>query len=436
MLAAAMARSNGNTKRRLVQEEADEWKKAEKDIDMNYTLHRPIGRITIAVSEGENIRSRDLGLSGNVGCRVYWDPLRFAKDKQKARIIAIDKSATTSHEIGWTDSVFTTNPVWTTFIESDECRRLKQVSPHNGHFFETEEEIAMEGGVEFPVLQPFRKLDDGNETVGEMSSVALDHWKASPAAVVVEVRFHDILNMLPGSDHVFGEVVIPLCTLVEKGEISGWFRINPVGTNQCAQVELDSNEYAPELDEGSSFVGGTAETGLSMFSECPKLWVGLKWIPPNENLSSLEARETDREASAVIQEEFLRWAVINRDKDKLKKLVVGGSIGAFKTVSGLAGTLSVIQNFLGHLANALEAVRNLLNFTVSPSRLLVVPTESTLVHLRRTELSLHLLSLSPFLLLGSVQVVDAAGSCNAPLASSVALANPINYSHSWIGALF
>ena len=52
-------------------------------------------------------------------------------------------------------------------------------------------------------------------------------------------------------------------------------------------------------------------------------------------------------------------------EDKLKQLVVGGSIGAFKTVSGFAGTLQVIQLFLGKVADTLEAVRNLLNFTVS-----------------------------------------------------------------------
>ena len=118
----------------------------------------------ICVSKGRNIRSRDLGLAGNVGCRVFWDPLRFANETQKKKILAIDKSATTLHEVGTTESKYTTNPEWEILKESDECRRLKQVLPHHGHYFEAEEDPSQENGCEFPILQPFRKVVDDDET--------------------------------------------------------------------------------------------------------------------------------------------------------------------------------------------------------------------------------------------------------------------------------
>jgi hypothetical protein len=341
----------------------DDFIKAEKEIDVNYTLHRPVGRINIMISRGKHIRSRDLGLAGNVCTRVYWDPLRYSNDKQKEKILAIDKSAATTHDIGLTDSKFTTSPKWDKFHESEESRRLKQVLPHHGHFFETDEEIGHKSAFEFPVLQPFRRLDDDDE---KQLNLTLEPWKASPGGLVFQVSFRDILNMLPGSDHIFGEVSIPFSTLVEKGELSGWFQVLDVGTKEFVIVNEPLSTGVSDIVDDSSVISGLAEVALSNTSDTPQIFLTIKWSPPEKPADNSEAQETDREASLVIQEELQRWAVINSDKDKLKKLVVGGSIGAFKTVSGLTGTVQIIQNFLGKIANTIEAIRNLLNFTVSP----------------------------------------------------------------------
>lgn len=357
MLASAFSRRNA--KNRFVQEEADEWKKAEKDIDVNYTLHRPIGRVSISVTKGQHIRSRELGLAGNVGCRVYLDPVRFANEKQKEKLINIDKSAKTIHEIGSTEYKFKTNPLWESIHASEECRRLKQVLPHHGYFFETEEELSKESGCDFPVLQPFRRVDDEDGDNPRFINAALDPWRTSTAGVVFQVRFKDILNMLPGSDHIFGEIALPLATVVEQKEISGWFQVLEVGTKDY--VKVDERPMMGQVED-TPIVGEPIDQQV-VAHDVAKIFLTLKWNPPEDNLDSIEARETDREASIVIQEELLRWESTNRDKDKLKQLVVGSSIGAFKTVSGFAGTLQVIQNFLGKLANTLEAVRNLLNFT-------------------------------------------------------------------------
>lgn len=338
---------------------------------MNYTLHRPVGRISIEVSKGRNIRSRDLGLAGNAGCRVYWDPLRCANAKQKEKILAIDKSANTLHEVGYTESKFTTNPTWENFRQSEECQRLKQVLPHHGHFFETEEELAEASGCEFPILQPFRKVDDDGDEPTHHINAELESWEASPGAVVFQIRFRDILNMLPGSDHVFGEVALPLSALLENSEISGWFQVLGAGTTDLAPVKEASTLGVPAVLGDTALVGGLADSALAMALDLPMIWLTVKWIPPEENTGSIEERETDREASAVIQEELLRWEFTNRSHDKLKKLVIGGA-GAIQTVSGLAGTLQMIQNFLGKLVGTLEIARNLLNFTVRRNILCVL----------------------------------------------------------------
>lgn len=291
--------------------------------------------------------------------------MRYASETQKEKILAIDKSAKTLHEVGTTESKFTTNPEWESFKESDECRRLKQVLPHHGYFFETEEEIATDNGCEFPILQPFRKVDDeGDEETTHHLNAVLERWECSTGAVVFQIRFRDILNMLPGSDHVFGEVVLPLSAILERGEMSGWFQVLDVGTTMFAPVK-DVPGVGKSFNGVDAVVSGLEDSALTLSSDVPKIWLTIKWVPPEENLGTIESRETDREASVVIQEELLRWEAINRNKDKLKQMVVGGSIGAFQTVSGFAGTLQVIQNFLGKLVGTIEAIRNLLNFTVS-----------------------------------------------------------------------
>lgn len=367
-------------------------RKAEEEIDVNYSIFRPIGSLNITVSKGKNIRSRETGLAGNVGCRVYWDPVRYSSEKQKENIKSIDKSTSSVHDIGSTVSKFTTNPTWNQFNESDESRRLKQVLPHHGHFFETEAELAEESGSEFPVLQPFRKLEDEDESeeTPQHINAVLEPWTASPGAVVFQVRFRDILNMLPGSDHIFGEVSIPLSTLVEQGEMSGWFQVLEVGTKNLVPIDQALAPTAPQVIDDTSVVDGLTEAALSN-TDVPQIFLTVKWSAPETKFNTQEAEETQREASLVIQEELLRWAVIHKKKD-FKQHVVG-TIDAFSDVGSYVGTLQMIQNYLGTAADMLEAARNLLNFTVCLDLQVVVsvsfPVSSNILHLLRIVTPLH-----------------------------------------------
>jgi hypothetical protein len=299
---------------------------AERAIDVNYTLHRPVGRINVSVTEGKNIRSRELGLAGNVGCRVFYDPLRCASEKERARIIAIDKSAKTTHEIGVTESKYTSNPIWEIFSESAEAKRLRQVLPHHGYFFEPEHDVAKAQGNVFPVLQPFVRVDNDREDNPRHINAELAPWTKATGAIVYQIRFRDILSMLPGSDHIFGEVVIPLSTLAERGKLSGWFEVLEVDATDfmAANTVTTSRVSRLEQDKSGSSAAGT---------DIAKILISVEWVPPEDGSNSTEQ---EIEASLVIQEELLKWEVTSRDKDKLKQLVFGGSIGAFKTVSGFA----------------------------------------------------------------------------------------------------
>ena len=74
-----------------------------------------------------------------------------------------------------------------------------------------------ESEVIFPVLQPFKPLKN--------DQYALVPWSASKAALVVELRFNDVLNVLPGSEYVLGAVCIPFTELFARGQISSWFHV-------------------------------------------------------------------------------------------------------------------------------------------------------------------------------------------------------------------
>lgn len=422
MLRFASSRSVGHSRTRFEQEDAEEWMATEKDIDVKYTLHRPISTVSVNVTQGKHIRSRETGLAGNVGCRVYWDPLRLANDKKKEKLLAIDKSTDTTHEIGFTDSNFTVHPKWSKIQESDEARRLKQVLPHHGHFFEEEEEEKEKTHVEFPVLQPFRKVEYDTDDNPQHLNAALEPWTASPGAIIFQVHFRDILNMLPGSDQVFGEVAIPFSQLVERHEINGWFPIMDVGTKEF--LPNDNDVMTDELQDmiaASPTEKGLVDAALTTTNDKPKIHLTVKWSPPEETMKSLDALDTEREASMVIQEELLRWTAINRDKGKLRQLVVGGSIGAFKTVSGLAGTLQVIQNFLGKLVDMIERIRNALNFTVR-FRVVNWCGNLTLISIQFSHVSTYTSSPDK----GSVQIVHAFGINNFVVACSI----PYSYSRN------
>jgi hypothetical protein len=223
--------------------------------------------------------------------------------------------------------VYAVNPTWSKMIESDVTKRLKQLLPSQGGFFEISERDDKSSEIEFPVLQPFKADSEG--------LYSLKPWTSSVAGVIFEVKFHDVLSLLPGSEYTLGEVCIPFSDLAKSGEMSGWFTV--VGTSTDRQTSS-----SPPTDDS------------------PQIFLRLRWIPPGEGND--RSHETEREVSSVIQEELMRSAIMSREQ---KFSVVGSSIDAFNSVRGIRGNLLWVQNTLAMALDTVESLRNTFNFSVS-----------------------------------------------------------------------
>jgi hypothetical protein len=263
------------------------------------------------------------------GCHVYLDLTRFMDSADAKELQLLDESVAAPHELGSTEHVYATNPTWKQLAESDEAKRLRQLLPTHGGFFEvaTPKKQGDDELLEFPVLQP---LDHTSQNT-------LIPWSSSTAAVVFEVNLYDVLQLLPGSEYSLGEVVVPLSTLAERGEISGWFKLNEPGK--------------------SEHLNAPNKADLEFDTDAPQLLLYLRWGPPQE-FPQLP-HETEREASIVIQEELVKSASLHRQSNLG---VVGSSIGAINSMRALSGHLLVVQNALGMVLDAIESIRNGFNF--------------------------------------------------------------------------
>lgn len=361
------ARKGGQLKERFVGRETQACLETEKKVSVNYSVYRPIGRLHISVLRGRNIRSRDLGLLGSAGSRIYWDPLKYCENKKKREsLISIDSSMSASHEIAKTNFQYSANPVWDEIYESDETKRLQQLIPSShGEFFANHPDDTGDSmsslpkaksqtaaSCIFPVLQPIKvsKRRHGSAHGSEsedQSVVDLDKWESASSAVVVEVRFQDVLNKLPGFDDVLGEVALPVAQIIKNGEIRGWFRV----------VDPDSVSDSVVTDDTVPRITGVEAT-IQQEQAHPEVYLEIKWIPPESRGDNIDS---EREASVVIAEEMIRSA---SQAQKSGLDLMGSSIGAFNTVAGLSGHVHMIQNALGSTLDTVESIRNAFNFTV------------------------------------------------------------------------
>lgn len=361
----ATARKGGQLKERFIDRATTASLESEKKVAVKYSVFRPIGRLHVSVLRGKNIRSRDLGLPGSAGCRVYWDPFRYCEnEKKKASLISIDSSMSASHDMGRSNFQYSASPEWYEVQESEETKRLQQLIPRQGEFFGSQLETSGDGAHSslsetnaespatcvFPVLQPIRVGQQKGSVHGKEGgdqTVDLDSWESTTSAVVVEVRFQDVLNRLPGFDDVLGEVSFPLSQIIKDGETRGWFRVTDPESASDGRPRVDN--YIKSSVNAEAVQNEQTE---------PEVYVKIKWIPPESNDDNIDS---EREASVVIAEEMIRSA--SQAKSNGIDLM-GSSIGAFNTVTGLSGHVHMIQNALGSTLDIVESIRNAFNFTV------------------------------------------------------------------------
>lgn len=337
MVCLAFLRKTGHLKDRFVQRERDKRMNLELESFVDRSLHRPLGAIQISIRKGRHLKSRELGLPGSVGCHVLWHPLRYCQNDEKSKeLSSTDKVLKAHHDIGDTNYLFTTNPDWETMKESEDLTRLQQLVPIQRAENETFLEHADTERLEFPVLQPIRRhaiKQDETDDVRNNAFASVAQWSDTVGAIVVQVKFADVINMLPGFENILGEVVIPVSKLIRKGEYEGWFQVVEVGATHYVRCAEDSA------------------------SEAPRIYIQLRWRQPTH---AEEIPDTEREASIVVAEEMMRAAAKN-SRNKLD--IIGSSIGALNTVRGIGGTVQTIQNTLGSVVDVLETIRNLFNFT-------------------------------------------------------------------------
>jgi len=336
----AHQRSQGRTKNRFIRRAVERIQKVEGNT-VDCKIHRPKGIIVISVGKGRNLLNQELGIAGNTSCRVIWDPLRFVDEKTKILLAGNGIDVDTPFEMGNTPTIYTSDPNWGGIEESSIAKRLNQLLPSaKNDFFETSTSDEVDtNALVFPILQPIRY------TNGKRDEGKLDAWESSKGAIVLQVRFQDFFNNLPGFDHVLGEVVIPFNELAVEKEIEGWYQVLPVGTN--SNVFLEDHE----VDGGDLFCGTNIDP--------PRIYVNLKWNPPTISAVN-NPDDGERELSNVIEEEFVRSSILYKES---KINLVDSSIDAVSKALGIGGTVQVVQNTLGSIVDSVEGFINLINFT-------------------------------------------------------------------------
>ena len=339
---------------------------------IKYDVHRPIGILKASVTQGKNLRSPELGLPGSVVATILWDPLKYSSENDRKKIADCDTTAKCAHEVGFTEnSAITSNPEWECVTSSHETKRLQQLLPNNmiikkhgstvknsiKSFSELSEENSSD--VFFPILQP---LSPGSKSIiqgKKYYDADIMPWESSTGAVIVQIRFNDIMNKLPGIDDILGEVTIPFSDLLEKRSVHGWFQVLEKGSNETVMgpSEEKDNESIDDLlsyehpDNDESITGSV--------TEIPEIKINLSFMPPGDKGI---VSEREKEASIVIAEEMTKSVVLSQDA---KVGIIGTSISTFNTVRGVRGNIQYIQNQLGYFLDIVEMIRNTMNFSVS-----------------------------------------------------------------------
>lgn len=359
MLYLAYLRINGHFKDRWTLQEKDALIKSETKIEKNQSIFRPLGLLQVGDLQGKNLRSRELGLPGSFYASIMYDPLRYADEKTKASITKLDSLSGCTHEVGVTVSPgITSNPVWSHVQESPQLMRLKHLLP-NDRLWRHEEEI--DASLSYPILQPITDdvYSDENADDRQNATVALMPWEQSTGAVLIQVRFSDVLGTFQVFDNVLGEVVIPLAKLAGSGRaVEGWFRLLDVGTTDT--VPGDSPEdvvtKTKTLDEEDSDTEEETESVSQV--AFPELHVRVKFTP--NALTGGASLSDDMESFKVVCEEMSRTASIAAQENSIS--MIGSSLNTINTVRTLGGKL---QNQISFVVDMLERVRNAFNFSVS-----------------------------------------------------------------------
>ena len=330
--------------------------KSETKIETTQSIIRPLGLLQVGDLRGKNLRSRELGLPGSFYASISYDPLRYADDKVKSSVIKIDPSSGCTHQVGITSSPgITSRPIWKELQESSELMRLKNLFP-NDRLWRPEKEMG--GSLSYPILQPITECtSDDDDASNRGTGISLMPWEQSCGAVVIQVRYSDVLGSFYLFDNILGEVTIPLAKLAGSGRaVEGWFRLLDVGTTDTIPGE-SSDETADEYQAVSEDFDTVDDDGsIPTAIEFPEIYVKVKFSS-KQSLGGGMSLVDDVESFKVVCEEMSRTAAMAQGN---RIGVIGSSLNTINTVRTLGGTL---QNQISYVVDMLERVRNAFNFS-------------------------------------------------------------------------
>jgi len=362
MMYLGYLRVNGHFKYRWTLQEKDALIKSETKIETNQTIFRPLGLLQIGDLRGKNLRSRELGLPGSFYASIFFDPLRYADPKIKPSIIKLDSTAGCIHQIGSTVSPgITSRPIWNEPQESPELIRLKYLVP-NDRLWRPEEE--MDASLSYPILQPVTDCDSSDEDAGGGRGVGLSlkPWEQSFGAVVIQVRYSDVMGYIHlfdtvlGEANVLGEVAIPLAKLAGSGRVvEGWFRLLDAGTTDTIPGKSQDDTAVQSRAASEDSDSKDDDRFIPNAVEFPELHVKVKFT--KQSLPGGTSLVDDVESFKVVCEEMSRNAAMAQENSIG---LIGSSLNTINTVRTLGGTL---QNQISYVVDMLERVRNAFNFS-------------------------------------------------------------------------
>jgi hypothetical protein len=384
-----MRKTGASFRVRLLKKETEAKVKEMKGNMVKYKKHRPVAELDIAVLRGRNLAPNHR-IPGSLVASIFWEPSKFADEYTKRTIKDIDPSSCGLHQIGETEgSGMTSSPEWLIAHPSNELERMKQLLPSKNFLSRTNSSADLKidilreikpldtSTLTFPILQsisapsiiPEADLEEEEETEEDNTNLAglpseniqLVPWESSKGAIVIQVRFADVLNKLPIFDQVLGEVVIPLARLAKDGSIEGWFKVLEKGTIRTEEDICDeetkkvpcSNKDATDIL--NRLVGGDSEQRVSDTtpedaSKHPSIFLQARLKVP----STSDTTDIDKETSRVIAEHLIRSTKAKEDSGLG---FLGTSISTFNTVTGVRGNVQNIQNQLGSALDMIEILR-------------------------------------------------------------------------------
>ena len=343
---------------------------ASKKISTSFTTHRPLSFLEIAIQEGKNLASKELGIPGMFYATVSWDPSYFMSPSRKGRTGEFDATVLNIHDLGYTETAnVSSNPIWNSLYHSDESLRLKSIlSGANQWISNTDVSFVAENSFVYPILQPLKRK---HHLDSDTTSIVLKPWHLSDGAVIIQI--HNALNRL--FDDCIGEAVVPFSYIVaqQNNQIEGWIMLDAQNQKKKKHdFSLIPKEVINENDDAMNHSQDETTDNISLErpdlneeedksikatnafapSSRPAIFISCAIFLPNDQTYY---SDTERESSIVVAQEMIQTASVSRENIGM----IGSSINTINTVRGMSTNAQWLQNMLGSFLDNVESTRNL-----------------------------------------------------------------------------